>query len=125
MNSSTLLRERHDRSRHFPVEFTQGCPWAMLLELHAHPCQRISSICYGSGHPYTTALKHLSRLTEAGLVERSPCADGRGAVCSLTDTATRAMNAYLESIRRPQESETPEQKRRRLIGELAALEAQT
>lgn len=49
--------------------------WDMLLELYsAHQQGRelsVSSLCYASGVPQTTALRQLARLEEHGLITRS------------------------------------------------------
>lgn len=48
--------------------------WDMLLELYvAHEQGQdlsVSSLCYASGVPATTALRHIQRLEEHGLIER-------------------------------------------------------
>jgi DNA-binding MarR family transcriptional regulator len=56
--------------------------WDMLLELYAARGKgtklSVSSLCYASGVPLTTAFRHLQRLEQYGLIERKgDCADAR------------------------------------------------
>jgi DNA-binding MarR family transcriptional regulator len=94
-----LLAERVLRDRFFAPDFADGCAWWILLDLYRYPTQQISAVCYGSGHPYTTALRHLRALTEAGLVERNDhSSDGRQVLCSLSQAARDALTDYLSAL---------------------------
>lgn len=96
--ANRLLRERDRRSRYVPSAFTTGAAWGILLDLYRAEPQRISSVCYGTGEPYTTALRHLAGLESADFVSRVPCEDRRGALLRLSPWARERLTDYLTAI---------------------------
>lgn len=69
-----VLRVRQQRNAILGADSFRDPAWDMLLELFAaHESGRklsVSSLCYASGVPLTTALRHVDRLEEHGLVTR-------------------------------------------------------
>ena len=77
--------------------------WDMLLELYvAHEQGRdisISSLCYASGVPASTALRHVQRLEEHGLVEREgDRSDNRRLFVRPTEKAVRGIDAAVAML---------------------------
>jgi DNA-binding MarR family transcriptional regulator len=77
----------------------------MLLDLTAarveHTRVSVTSLCIASGVPPTTALRWITQLTEAGLVERiEDDTDRRRAFIALTDKAADAMARYFAELGR-------------------------
>lgn len=68
-----LLRIRARRCDILGAEIFRDPAWDMLLDLYAHDglngAMMISALCMGSGVPQTTALRHIYRLEQLGLVE--------------------------------------------------------
>ena len=69
-----LRRMRVRRNDIIGADLFRDPAWDMLLELYAAH-QRgetvpVNSLCYASGTPPTTALRHIKRMREHGLVER-------------------------------------------------------
>jgi DNA-binding MarR family transcriptional regulator len=94
-----LLNERVLRERFVAVDFAEGCAWSILLDLYRYQPQQTSALCYGSGHPYTTALRHLQLLADEGLIEREDDdKDGRAVLCSLSQAGRDALTDYLTEI---------------------------
>jgi DNA-binding MarR family transcriptional regulator len=77
--------------------------WDMLLELFvAQENGRkvtVSSLCYASGVPPTTALRQIARMEEHGLVDRyGDHSDLRRSYVRLTDCATARMSKVAEML---------------------------
>lgn len=70
--AAEVYRMRRARDHVLPRELTGEPAWDMLLALYSEEPAKItlSSICYGSGVPQTTALRWISMLEAKGLVER-------------------------------------------------------
>jgi DNA-binding MarR family transcriptional regulator len=68
-----LLRVRAQRNDIVGAESLRDPAWDMLLDLYGHEsgdgAMMISALCMGSGVPQTTALRHIYRLAELGLLE--------------------------------------------------------
>jgi DNA-binding MarR family transcriptional regulator len=68
-----LLRIRSRRCDILGAEIFRDPAWDMLLDLYAHNgidgAMMVSALCVGSGVPQTTALRHVHRLEQSGLVE--------------------------------------------------------
>jgi DNA-binding transcriptional ArsR family regulator len=68
-----LLRVRAQRNEILATEIMRDPAWDMLLDLYAHEGRTrgmmVSALCAASGVPQTTALRHIYRLAELGLVE--------------------------------------------------------
>jgi hypothetical protein len=95
-----LLRARKRRAAFLP-EFICGEPiWDMLLDLYIASLERkpirVSSLCFGSGVPVTTAMRNLAVMERQGLVVRSrDPLDGRATRLVIAPKAGSAMRDYL------------------------------
>lgn len=96
-----ILRVRKLRSRHLPIELFFDPAWDMLLELKK--CERtqrkisITSLCYASGVSSTTALRHINKMAEMGMIERvSDQLDGRRAYLSLSEDVSKSLDRFLD-----------------------------
>ena len=93
-----MLAERKLREHHFPG---LGEPaWNMLVDLALARMERrkvsVTSACFASYSPVTTALRHVDILLSLGLIERQPDPeDGRRRSLILTDTAAATLDAML------------------------------
>ena len=98
-----IIQQRQWRARFFDGELFADPAWDMLLDLTAarveHNRVSVTSLCIASGVPPTTALRWISQLTEAGLVERiEDETDRRRAFIQLTDKAIDAMARYFAEM---------------------------
>ena len=94
-----IIRLRRRRERLFGSDLFAEPAWDMLLELYAEElAQRrecVSSLCYASGVPPTTALRWITLLEKTGWFAR--CADPldqRRTFLSLTPKAAAAMDCF-------------------------------
>lgn len=74
--------------------------WPMMLDLYVARVEvrsiSVSSLCYAGRCPPTTALRHITMLTERGLIERVPDpADRRRVNLRLTDAGTGLCENWL------------------------------
>lgn len=91
------------RARFFDGDLFADPAWDMLLDLTAarveHARVSVTSLCIASGEPPTTALRWISQMTEAGLLERvEDETDRRRAFIALTDRAADAMARYFAEL---------------------------
>lgn len=98
-----IIRQRQARSRFFDGDLFADPAWDILLDLTAaraeHERVSVTSLCIASGVPPTTALRWISQMTEAGLLERvEDEQDKRRAFIGLTDPAADAMARYFQEI---------------------------
>lgn len=95
---STLLDQRDKRERLFP--HVSDCGWTMLLiAWQAERPLTVSQLCGGSHFPYTTALRHLSLLGSAGLIDRrDDDRDARRSLCSLSILCREKLERYAALI---------------------------
>ena len=98
-----VIRQRQLRARFFDGDLFADPAWDMLLDLTAarveHNRVSVTSLCIASGVPPTTALRWISQLTEAGLLERvEDETDRRRAFITLTDRAADAMARYFAEL---------------------------
>lgn len=101
---SQLRRIRMRRNELLGAPLFRDPAWDMLLELYvAHDQGRdlsVSSVCYASGVAPTTALRHLQRLEEHGLIEREgDRGDNRRLFVRLTARAVGGIEAATAMIR--------------------------
>lgn len=94
-----IIHQRQLRARFFDGDLFADPAWDMLLDLTAarveHNRVSVTSLCIASGVPPTTALRWISQLTDAGLLERvEDDTDRRRAFIQLTDKASDAMARY-------------------------------
>jgi DNA-binding MarR family transcriptional regulator len=104
--AAEVYRMRRARDRIMPAGLMGEPAWDMLLALYSEEPDNltVSSLCYGSCVPATTALRWIGVLGEEGLVERSRHArDGRIMLVSLTAdgraTVERSLKAMLREAR--------------------------
>lgn len=98
-----IIRQRQLRARFFEADLFADPAWDMLLDLSAarveHTRVSVTSLCIASGVPPTTALRWISQLTEAGLLERvEDETDRRRAFIALTDKASDAIAGYFSEL---------------------------
>ena len=98
-----IIRQRQLRARFFEGELFADPAWDMLLDLTAaraeHTRVSVKSLCIASGVPLTTALRWISQMTDAGLLERTEDElDRRRAFLSLTDKAAEGMANYFAEL---------------------------
>ena len=98
-----ILRQRQLRARFFEGDLFADPAWDMLLDLSAaraeHSRVSVTSLCIASGVPPTTALRWISQLTDAGLLQRvEDDTDRRRAFITLTDKAADAMARYFAEL---------------------------
>lgn len=101
-----LIAERRQRERYFDAALFGEPAWDILLDLALATAEDrkvyVTSCCIASGAPWTTGLRYIALLTDAGLVERQPDpGDGRRCYLSLTETGRDAMDAYLAQTASP------------------------
>jgi DNA-binding MarR family transcriptional regulator len=98
-----ILRSRRRREKVFGADLFGEPTWDILLELFAAELTQqrlsVSSACYASAVPPTTALRWISRLERQGWVERSPDRiDRRRFWLRLTDRASSELRSYFDQI---------------------------
>ena len=98
-----IIRQRQARARFFDGDLFADPAWDILLDLTAaraeHTRVSVTSLCIASGVPPTTALRWISQMTEAGLLERvEDESDKRRAFIALTDKAADAMARYFAEV---------------------------
>ncbi len=98
-----IIHQRQLRARFFDGDLFADPAWDMLLDLTAarveHTRVSVTSLCIASGVPPTTALRWISQMTKAGLLERlEDDTDRRRAFIQLTDKAVDAMARYFEEV---------------------------
>ena len=94
-----IIRQRQLRARFFDGELFADPAWDILLDLTAaraeHARVSVTSACIASGVPLTTALRWISQMTDAGLIQRvRDDGDKRRAFVALSDSAAGAMARY-------------------------------
>ena len=98
-----IIQQRQLRARFLDGALFADPAWDMLLDLTAarveHNRVSVTSLCIASGVPPTTALRWISQLGEAGLVERiEDETDRRRAFIQLTDKAIDSMARYFAEM---------------------------
>jgi DNA-binding MarR family transcriptional regulator len=99
------IRSRRLRSQFFDEGLFEDPAWDMLLDLFAADLERaqvsVSSLCIAAAVAPTTALRWISKMTEAGLFLRQPDPfDRRRAFMALSDKAQEGMRQYCTAVRR-------------------------
>jgi len=98
-----IIHQRQVRARFFDGDLFADPAWDMLLDLTAsrveHVRVSVTSLCIASGVPPTTALRWISQMTDAGLLERiEDDTDRRRAFIQLTEKASDGMARYFHEI---------------------------
>lgn len=99
------IRGRRLRDQFFGAGLFEDPAWDMLLDLCAADLERgrvsVSSLCIAAAVAPTTALRWISRMTEAGLFEREADPfDRRRAYMQLSAKARDGMHEYWRAVRR-------------------------
>ena len=99
------IRGRRMRDAFFGGELFGAPAWVMLLDLYAAHLEggqvSVSSLCIAAAVAPTTALRWITRLTEAGMFERCPDpGDRRRAFLTLSPRTLRGMDGYVAAMRR-------------------------
>jgi DNA-binding MarR family transcriptional regulator len=100
-----IIRQRQLRAKYIEGNLFADPAWDILLDLTAsraeHVRVSVSSLCIAAGVPPTTALRWITQMTEAGLLERvEDEADRRRAFIALTDKTSDAIARYFAEIGR-------------------------
>jgi len=98
-----IYEARRVRTRFLSVSMLGEPVWDMLLALYCFTARgrrmSVSSLCFASGVPSTTALRWVGVMEERDLIKRSKDArDGRRTYLVLTEQGTRIMRDYLRSV---------------------------
>jgi DNA-binding MarR family transcriptional regulator len=98
-----IIRQRQLRNQFVDPELFADPAWDILLDLTAaraeHQRVSVTSLCIASGVPPTTALRWISQMVEAGLLERiEDETDRRRAFIQLSDKAADAMARYFAEL---------------------------
>lgn len=99
------IRVRRLREQFFERDLLGEPGWDILLDLFAAELEElrvsVSSLCIAAAVPPTTALRWITGMTEAGLLQRqADAADRRRAFIRLTTTASTGMRNYFAAVRR-------------------------
>lgn len=95
-----IYESRRQRGRFLSMSLLGEPVWDMLLALYCFTSRgrriSVSSLCYASGVPQTTALRWVGVMEERDLVARSKDArDGRKTYLHLTEQSKAMMQRYL------------------------------
>lgn len=98
-----IIRQRQLRGRFFDADLFADPAWDILLDLTAaraeHSRVSVTSLCIASGVPPTTALRWISQMTEAELLQRvEDETDRRRAFIVLTDKAADTIAHYFHQV---------------------------
>ena len=98
-----IYRMRRARDRYLPKELTGEPAWDILLALYAEEPAKlpVSSLCFGSGAPQTTALRWIGVLGKSGLIERTQHPrDASVLLLSLTEQGRLVIERSLKAMLR-------------------------
>ena len=100
-----IIRQRQLRAKFLDAELFADPAWDMLLDLTAarveHTRVSVTSLCIARGVPPTTALRWISQMTQAGLLERvEDESDRRRAFIALSIPAADGMARYFAELGR-------------------------
>lgn len=101
----SAIKGRRMRDQFFEPALFADPAWDMLLDLFAarleHARVSVSSLCIAAAVPPTTALRWISTLSEAGLIEReADPLDKRRAFIGLSEGASGGMRDYVAAVER-------------------------
>ncbi|MBU3076427.1 MarR family transcriptional regulator [Sphingomonas quercus] len=99
----SLYAERRLRERSFGSDMFGEPAWDLLLDVFVHGLQGkemlVSSACIGAACPPSTALRYITLLLDAGLLQsRRDSTDKRRRLLSPTARAVDHMSAYLSAV---------------------------
>jgi DNA-binding MarR family transcriptional regulator len=101
--AAEIYRMRRARDHVLPSELTGEPAWDMLLAMYSEEAtgMTISSVCYGSGVPHSTAVRWISMLEQEGLIERvEHPRDEKIILVSLTASGRSLVEAALKAMLR-------------------------
>jgi DNA-binding MarR family transcriptional regulator len=103
----TVLKLRANRRSIFGADLFGEASWDMLLELYDAEFSgrrvSVSSLCFASGVPQTTALRWISVLEREGQITRIPDPrDGRRYFIELTEPARAALHRTFVALKFPE-----------------------
>jgi DNA-binding MarR family transcriptional regulator len=98
-----IYEARRVRARFLSMSLLGEPVWDMLLALFCFSARgrrlSVSSLCFASGVPSTTALRWVGVMEERDLIKRSKdIHDGRRTYLVLTEQGNRVMQGYLRSV---------------------------
>lgn len=98
-----IYESRRVRARFLSMSLLGEPVWDMLLALYCYSARgmrmSVSSLCYASGVPSTTALRWTGIMEQRDLIARSKDSkDGRRTYLVLSERGTSVMEGYLRSI---------------------------
>jgi DNA-binding MarR family transcriptional regulator len=98
-----IVAQLNRRKKYLPKATFEDPQWLMILDLFIASEERrdvsVSSLCFASGVPPTTALRHIRALAAKGLFERvSHPRDRRICHVRLSESARNQMIGYLVSV---------------------------
>lgn len=104
-----IIKRRQQRGKIMDWEHFSDPSWDMLLDLTAAHFEdrkvSVTDLTLASGVPSTTALRWITRMERAGLIERAKDEmDGRRAWVELSDRALKSMTIYLLTLDRSEEA---------------------
>lgn len=99
-----LRKVRARRNAILGVELMREPAWDMLLDLVAAREEgrvvTTTSLCYGSGAPPSTALRHVERLAQVGMIERAGANDDhRRTIITLSAERAPAVEKVVATVR--------------------------
>ncbi|RDE04830.1 hypothetical protein [Sphingomonas aracearum] len=99
------IRVRRLREQFFAAGLFEDPAWDMLLDLFAAELEgnrvSVSSLCIAAAVAPTTALRWIGKMSEAGLLVRSPDPrDRRRAYMALSDQSRGALHGYVAALKR-------------------------
>lgn len=97
------IKRRSIRSKYLPHQIFAEGGWNILLDLFVQEADfrpvSVTSACYASDVPTTTALRHIATLIDCGLIEKSqPAHDKRLTYLRLTSAGKSALRAVLSAF---------------------------
>jgi hypothetical protein len=98
-----VIASRRQRLKFFEPDLFFDPSWTMLLDLFRAALRRqrisVSSVCYGSGVPETTALRYIKVMEERGYLTRDPDpTDKRRVFLCLTPLASERLTGYFMQV---------------------------
>lgn len=99
-----LIRSRRQRLEFFEKDLFFDPAWSIMLDLFRAELKEqrisVSSVCYGSGVPETTALRYVRTLEERGYIDRvQDTSDKRRVFLKLTPVASAKLLGYFDKMR--------------------------
>lgn len=99
-----MIRVRRLRDRFFDSRLFADPAWDILLDLYAAYLENravsVSSLCIAAATPPTTALRWITSMTDAHILERRPDGqDKRRSLIALSATALHAIERYFIALR--------------------------